>query len=60
MSRLLHRALHLLRLQPIVVVTDWHGDELRIGAKCATCGEAASGHKSYRNIRKVGTISMRT
>jgi hypothetical protein len=43
---MLHRIRHWLHLQPIVVVSEWRGLDLWIGAQCVVCGEITGWHRS--------------
>lgn len=42
---MLHQLRHWLRCQPIEVVSEWHGFELWIGARCTICGQTTGWHR---------------
>jgi hypothetical protein len=39
---MLHRLRHWFHWQPIVVVSEWRGKSLWIGARCVICGEVTN------------------
>jgi hypothetical protein len=47
---MLHRLRHWLHWQPIVVVTEWRGDRLWIGAQCVICGLVTGWHEIKRPL----------
>jgi len=49
---MLHWLRHWLRWQPIVVVSEWRGEALWIGAQCVICGKVSGWHESRLTIDK--------
>jgi hypothetical protein len=49
---MLHWLRHWLRWQPIVVVSEWRGETLWIGAQCVICGKVSGWHESRLTIDK--------